>query len=200
MKRQIQEAMRDARQENESFFLIPLDGVLLRKESKEDVEYTEFFKIEPNRVLFFESYPNKERVADITDLFESVPLTISDLKTISKTAKTGLLSHELLHNLKPESIKDIEKAIVDAANDLGYQFWQLASYVQSSESQEDMDTLAGQILDLSQGDSFVLKNLDLYKEAYQGFKRWMRKFVSRIPDEEVEKLQDYWSEEKVSLT
>lgn len=200
IKNEIKNKWKQIQESRQTFFAIPLDNHHVSwKKDREFITESEFFKLTPRAILFVESISGKETISDVTDLFEAepVPLTPSDLDTIGKNAKAGVLTHELFNPEKMDSdvVQSLRQSLIDAANDLGFYFWQLASYVLSKESETDMDTLAGSILDLSQGDTLVVKSkVKAKKEAYDGFKRWMKKYISRIPDDEAGKLQDYWSE------
>ena len=122
---------------------------------------------------------------------------INSLRNAVKYArKTGYLLHDLrdpdfYEQDQATSIKELDRAYIEATNSLNFSFAEFAGFGESGAALEMSDALSDDLLEVDD-DGAAFKIKDIYGTAFPFFKVNMKKWTSSLSDFERLKLEQYW--------
>lgn len=123
--------------------------------------------------------------------------TNSLINAVKYSRKTGYFLHDVrdpdfYEQDQAKSIKELDRAFIDAANSLGFDFTLFAGYGESDSALAMSDNLADDLLEVDDdGAAFKLK--EVYDTAIPYFKVNMKKWREGLQQSEIAKLNKYWS-------
>lgn len=123
--------------------------------------------------------------------------TKSLINAVKYARKTGYLLHDLrdpdfYEQDQAKSIKELDRAYIEATNSLGFSFVEFAGFGESDAALEMSDALSDDLLEIDD-DGAAFKIKDIYGTAFPFFKVNMKKWRSSLSDSERLKLEQYWS-------
>lgn len=124
--------------------------------------------------------------------------TISLINAVKYARKTGYLLHDLrdpdfYEQDQAKSIKELDRAYIEATNSLSFSFAEFAGFGESGVALEMSDALSDDLLEVDD-DGAAFKIKDIYGTAFPFFKVNMKKWKSTLSDSERLKLEQYWSQ------
>lgn len=149
-----------------------------------------------NEKLFTESIQPKFLMEQLGD---------QDLRTmIEHSRETGYVTHDLR---SPESFEDkgaiksirqIDRAFIEAANSLKLPFWMAAAYGESQQALGDTDKLTDivTVVNRAEGEPKLSFKPDtnIHETALRWFTRRMKAFAESLNADATEKAKSYWEE------
>jgi len=122
--------------------------------------------------------------------------TQSLINAVKYARKTGYLLHDLrdpdfYEQDQVKSIKELDRAYIEATNSLNFSFVEFAGFGESDTALEMSDVLSDDLLEVDDG-SAVFKIKDIYGTAFPFFKVNMKKWKSNLSDSQRLKLEQYW--------
>lgn len=122
--------------------------------------------------------------------------TKSLINAVKYSRKTGYFLHDLrdpdfYKEDQAKSIKELDRAFIDASNALGFSFVQFAGFGESDEALAMSDNLSDDLLEINDdGASFKMKNI--YDTALPFFKVNMKKWHDNLQPSKLAQLDRYW--------
>jgi len=128
-------------------------------------------------------------------------MNLDDFKAMVRfSRKSGYFQHDIRDPEKYEDtegaidiIREIDKAFLDSANDLGFDFHEAAGFGESKEATEMTDRIIDQVLAVDDNGLFLQMKPDPYISSLPEFKAWMNQWRDSVTSSELKSLESYWS-------